>query len=103
MSRPIAIVVSEAQPLTGQTQRSSGNFSSNWYGNTMNCKVVVSDNANAGIIVFDIKQDNQGNDPTIRQNVKNGDTFTISSRDNLYIANAVNANGHTFTVTFASA
>ena len=93
----IAASASETKPQSGQSHRSGFNFqllSNN--GNT------ISISSPAGV-VFDIKQDVSGTDPTPVQSATNGSTIsggTLKTGANYYIANPQHASD-SFAVTLS--
>ncbi|SDH25657.1 MULTISPECIES: hypothetical protein [unclassified Nitrosomonas] len=92
-----ASVASESAPLQGQDHRSSYNF-----------QLLPNNDPQSGFtissaqgVVFDIKQDVTGSDPTPVKSVTNGSTIqagVLKNGNNYYIANPQHANGN-FVVT----
>ena len=65
MERPIGIIVSEPGPLEGQGSRSSGNFSTKWFGGAHRMLVEVTvDGQIDDSIIFNIAEDRSGSDPS---------------------------------------
>lgn len=94
-----ASVASESAPLQGQEHRSSYNFQLLPNNNPQNGFTI---NCTQGV-VFDIKQDVTGTDPTPVKSVTNGSTIqagVLVNGNNYYIANPLHANGN-FIVTLS--
>ena len=81
-----ASVTSEPEPQAGQSERSSGNFS------TENCVGKQLKWSCPQGLSFDVKKDRSAaSDPTIFSGVANGTITTIEKERSLYIANPKNA------------
>ncbi|WP_010244139.1 hypothetical protein [Acetivibrio cellulolyticus] len=98
----LATVVSEPQPQSGQSHRSSGNFSTDSMPDgTKYFLFKVINHPNPDPIRFDVMQDKSAaKDPTWYKDVYNNkqeDTHIDKCR-NLYIANPENADSKQFTV-----
>ncbi|PFJ91591.1 DeoR family transcriptional regulator [Bacillus cereus] len=89
----IATVLSQTSPLEGQSNRSSGNFSTESLPvGTQYLKWVITDGGNPDIISFNVMKDvSSGTDPIIFSAVLNGNKTTVESARSLYIANPRNA------------
>lgn len=97
---PIAAVTSNGTPQPGQSHRSSGNFSlENVPPGVTRIQWFVTDNSNAGQIVFDVMEDKSlWPDPTIWKGLHNGSVTDLQTSRSFYIANPANTGGNTFTV-----
>jgi hypothetical protein len=89
MSRPIATVISSYNRLDEQFSRSSGNFSTKWFGScsTMDVKVTVDGVINNDItfsMAIDIEN---GNDDVKYNDVKNGSRLQCCESNTFYISN----------------
>jgi hypothetical protein len=100
MERPIGIIVSEPSPLEGQSSRSSGNFSTEWYGGAHIMLVEVTvDGQVDDTIVFNIAEDSSGSDPTKARDVKNNMQLDYIESNSLYIYEPRCCQNKMFTVT----
>ncbi|PIJ96186.1 DeoR family transcriptional regulator [Lysinibacillus sphaericus] len=88
----IARVKSQDVPLTGQKNRSSGNFSTLVLPeNTKSLKWEIEDGDD---YTFNVMQDVcAGTDPVIYSNVMSGNRTEVNSQTSLYIANPDGPNG----------
>ncbi len=89
MTRPIAIVISNHKSLDDQWSRSSGNFSTKWFGScsAMDVEVTVDgriDNDVSFSMAIDIQN---GNDKTIFNEVRNGSRLEFYESNTFYICN----------------
>ena len=94
-------VISEPKPQSGQTHRSSGDFSTDIMpDNTVAWKWVVKNHPNPDAIRFNVKQDVVGHDPTWFKDVYNGMQINtnIKKERKLYIADPSHAGESNFTV-----
>lgn len=100
MERPIGIIVSEPGPLAGQGSRSSGNFSTEWFGGAhrMIVEVTVDGHVDDSII-FNIAEDRSGSDPTKARDVRNNTELGYIESNSLYICEARCPAKKNFTVT----
>ncbi|NEW06757.1 hypothetical protein GK047_12105 [Paenibacillus sp. SYP-B3998] len=89
MSRPIAVVVSSLSRLDEQWSRTSGNFSTKWFGSckAMDVEVTVDgkiDNNITFSMAIDIEN---GNDVVKYNEVKNGSRLEYADSNTFYICN----------------
>jgi hypothetical protein len=102
MSQKVTIV-SEGQAQKGQKARSSNNFSTADFSEKARLTFRayydygMPTQSEAKDIVFDIKVDKTGTDPTYLDDIKSGHVADNTHHRNLYIANPKNAKG-SFTV-----
>ncbi|MFJ6268069.1 hypothetical protein [Lysinibacillus xylanilyticus] len=101
MERPIGIIVSEPGPLPGQGSRSSGNFSTDWFGgeHVMLVEVTVDGQVD-GTITFNIAEDSSGSDPTKFKDVHNNSQLQYYKSNKLYLCETRCPPNKNFTVTF---
>ncbi|MBD8497333.1 hypothetical protein [Paenibacillus arenosi] len=100
MERPIGIIVSEPRPLAGQGSRSSGNFSTKWFGGAQRMLVEVTvDGQVDETITFSIAEDRSGNDPVKARNVHNNTELEYIESNSLYICETKCPTNKNFTVT----
>ncbi len=100
MDRPISIIVSEPGPLPGQGSRSSGNFSTKWYGGKHRMLVEVTvDGEVDETIVFNIAEDKAGSDPTRARDVHHNKELEYIECNTLYICETRCDHNKNFTVT----
>ena len=90
-------IKSEKSEQSGQKHRSSNNFTTADFPQSATLNFLVYyrygqiDQVNAPNVLFDIKVDKTGHDPTYLHNVKSGDSHKNTRHRNLYIANPRNA------------
>ncbi|MGG4147509.1 hypothetical protein ABEW34_30820 [Paenibacillus algorifonticola] len=102
MSRPIAVVVSSNSVISDQRSRTSGNFSTKWFGSCKYMEVEVSVN---GKINNDIKFSmaidiNNGNDIMKYNDVKNGSRLDYYDSNTFYICEVPSSQRENFMVKF---
>lgn len=94
---------SEKSPQSGQSHRSSNNFTTADMpeNTTLTFKAYYDydekDQREATDIIFDVKVDKTGHDPTLLENISSGATCHNTHHRNLYIANPQHAT-ESFTV-----
>lgn len=99
MIRPIAVVVSKSEPLDEQRSRTSGNFSTKWFGSCSSMDVEVTvDGAIDNEVTFSMAIDKGGSDDTIFYNVKNGSRLDYYDSNDFYICNVPLSQRNDFTV-----
>ncbi len=100
MERPIGIIVSEPGPLAGQGSRSSGNFSTKWFGGPHRMLVEVTVNGQVNNeIQFTIAEDKSGSDPARARGVRNNTELDYIESNSLYICETQCPVNENFTVT----
>ncbi|WP_409176823.1 hypothetical protein [Brevibacillus fortis] len=100
MERTIGIIVSEPGPLAGQGSRSSGNFSTKWFGGAHRMLVEVTvDGQVDETIVFSIAEDRSGSDPVKARDVRNNTELGYIESNSLYICETRCPTNKNFTVT----
>ncbi|QIW21385.1 DeoR family transcriptional regulator [Bacillus thuringiensis] len=89
----IATVLSQSAPLAGQKNRSSGNFSTEFFPpGTQYLKWVITGGGDPNIISFNVMKDvSAGTDPVVFHDVLSGNRTSVVSARSLYIANPKNA------------
>lgn len=84
-------IVSETSPLSGQKYRSSNNFTTADLGGRLTFYAYYrygeKDQQEAKDIIFDIKVDKTGHDPTFLDSISSGYSHDNTKDRNLYIAN----------------
>ncbi|MED3804711.1 hypothetical protein P4562_22730 [Lysinibacillus xylanilyticus] len=92
MSRPIAVVVSNYKNLDGQFNRSSGNFSTKWFGNSsaMDVEVTVDGEINKDITFGMAIDISNGEDDFKYSEVRNGSRLQYYGSNTFYICNIHN-------------
>ncbi|MCY9549089.1 hypothetical protein [Lysinibacillus xylanilyticus] len=100
MDRTIAIIVSEPGPLPGQSNRSSGNFSTEWFGGAHRMLVEVTvDGQVDESVIFNIAEDRSGNDSTKASDVRHNTELSYIESNSLYICKTRCPSNKNFTVT----
>ncbi|SFF33638.1 hypothetical protein SAMN04487969_12731 [Paenibacillus algorifonticola] len=101
MERPIGIIVSEPHALAGQGSRSSGNFSTEWFGGAHVMLVEVTvDGQIDDTITFNIAEDKSGSDPVRARDVKNNYQVGYIGSNSLYICEVRCPVNKNFMITF---
>ncbi|MFJ6268068.1 hypothetical protein [Lysinibacillus xylanilyticus] len=92
MSRPIAVVVSNYKDLDDQRSRSSGNFSTVWFGTCSYMDVEVTvDGVIDNDITFGMAIDISNGEDDLKYNeVRNGSRLTYNGSNTFYICNVHN-------------
>lgn len=98
MSTTVGAIVSEPNPMPGQSNRSSFDFQLIAIDNDTVTLTLV-DNPNLSRIKFNIYKDKSGKDPVVASNVGNGSAIKgLETGANYYIGNPSNPGGLNFGV-----
>ncbi|MBW6411662.1 hypothetical protein [Clostridium weizhouense] len=101
MIRPIAVVVSSNARLDEQRSRTSGNFSTKWFGSCSSMDVEVTvDGVIDNEVTFSMAIDNGGSDDTIFNEVRNGSRLKYYDSNDFYICNVSTSQRKEFTIKF---